>query len=249
MAAWPSDNLTNTHLDNANDDPALARAELNALLLKVKAMLAGVGDGADELVKRDSSGNAHSITNIPMTTNSGTAFSFSGDGLAAQSDHVYAVEFNTTNTGFFTLNKDGTGALGVYLTHTFSAQGPTVQGHVRAGHIAFLVFRETWWQLLNPAKHNVHFAISNTPGLTSPSPSSWTVALQATGIYRVTHNFGTSQGVVAAGLTDTFNNTPAARCITYNMQPNYFDICLYNASGAAVNIASTEYVKGIYQIG
>jgi len=38
--SWPTDDLTTTHLDAATDDPSQARAELYALALKVKAILA-----------------------------------------------------------------------------------------------------------------------------------------------------------------------------------------------------------------
>lgn len=46
MSAWPTDDLTNTHLDASSDDPALGRAELNALLLKVQSMLAARNDNS-----------------------------------------------------------------------------------------------------------------------------------------------------------------------------------------------------------
>lgn len=45
--AWPTDDLTNAHLDAGGDDPSQARAELNALLLKVQEILAEVADGED----------------------------------------------------------------------------------------------------------------------------------------------------------------------------------------------------------
>ena len=44
--SWPTDDLTNTHLDQGTGDPSLARPELNALLLKVQAILAEVTAGA-----------------------------------------------------------------------------------------------------------------------------------------------------------------------------------------------------------
>lgn len=43
--AWPNDDLTNANLDAGTDDPSLARAELNALLLKVQAILGEVVAG------------------------------------------------------------------------------------------------------------------------------------------------------------------------------------------------------------
>ena len=42
---WATDDLTNTQLDGGTDDPSLARAQLNALLLKVQAILAEVTPG------------------------------------------------------------------------------------------------------------------------------------------------------------------------------------------------------------
>lgn len=44
--AWPTDDLTNTETDQATDDPTQARAELNAAILKVKAILAEITAGA-----------------------------------------------------------------------------------------------------------------------------------------------------------------------------------------------------------
>ena len=58
MSAWPTDDLTNDNLDQTTDDPSLARAELNALLLKVQAILAGAGTAADEVLKLDGNANA-----------------------------------------------------------------------------------------------------------------------------------------------------------------------------------------------
>ena len=58
MSAWPTDDLTNANLDGPIDDPSLARAELNALLLKVQAMLAAAGTAADEVLKLDGNANA-----------------------------------------------------------------------------------------------------------------------------------------------------------------------------------------------
>lgn len=43
--AWPNDDLSNTELDQGTDSPKLARAQLNALLLKVQAILAEVAAG------------------------------------------------------------------------------------------------------------------------------------------------------------------------------------------------------------
>jgi len=43
--AWPADGLTKVHLDQASDDPSQARAELVALIDKVKLMLAEVTVG------------------------------------------------------------------------------------------------------------------------------------------------------------------------------------------------------------
>ena len=44
MGAWPTDDLTKVHLDAGTDSPKQARLELEALLDKVKAILAAYGD-------------------------------------------------------------------------------------------------------------------------------------------------------------------------------------------------------------
>jgi len=45
IGAWPTDTLTNTHLDDATDDPSQARVELNAAVLKLKDVLGEVTAG------------------------------------------------------------------------------------------------------------------------------------------------------------------------------------------------------------
>jgi hypothetical protein len=44
--AWPNDDLVGDELDQSTDDPLLAQAQLNALHIKVKAMLAAINTGA-----------------------------------------------------------------------------------------------------------------------------------------------------------------------------------------------------------
>lgn len=53
--AWPSDDLSFTHLDSPNDDPSQARAQLLALGNKVKAVIAARGD-LNGVASLDSSG-------------------------------------------------------------------------------------------------------------------------------------------------------------------------------------------------
>lgn len=43
--AWPTDDLTTTHLDSATDDPSQARVELKSAIDKLKAVLAEVDAG------------------------------------------------------------------------------------------------------------------------------------------------------------------------------------------------------------
>lgn len=46
MGAWPTDDLDNSNLDAGTDDPSAARADLNALLIKVQAILAARADAS-----------------------------------------------------------------------------------------------------------------------------------------------------------------------------------------------------------
>lgn len=54
---YPTDDLTNTHLDASTDDPSQARSEINAAVLKIQAMIAATGTGANNALKLDSNGD------------------------------------------------------------------------------------------------------------------------------------------------------------------------------------------------
>ena len=53
---YPSADLTNTHTDAATDDPSQARAEINAAILKINAMITATGTGINNVLKLDSAG-------------------------------------------------------------------------------------------------------------------------------------------------------------------------------------------------
>ncbi len=57
MPAYPINDLTNVNLDQASDDPSQARAELNALVIKVQEMLDATGTTANHVLKLDSNGD------------------------------------------------------------------------------------------------------------------------------------------------------------------------------------------------
>lgn len=59
MSNWPTDDLTNTETDQGTDNPSLARLQINAAILKIKAMIAGAVSTATALtvVLRDASGD------------------------------------------------------------------------------------------------------------------------------------------------------------------------------------------------
>lgn len=46
MGAWPIDDLDNSNIDQGTDDPSAARADLNALMVKVQAILAARADAS-----------------------------------------------------------------------------------------------------------------------------------------------------------------------------------------------------------
>ncbi len=76
MATWPTDDLTNTHTDQSNDDPGQARAELNALILKAKDIIAGAEAAAvaDSVVLRNGDGDVAAVDcNCSGVVNAGSA--------------------------------------------------------------------------------------------------------------------------------------------------------------------------------
>jgi len=79
---WPSDDLTNTHLDQSTDDASQARAELNSLLLKVKAILAEVTAGAT----------------VWHSSNDGAGSGLNADYLDGSSGATYLARANHTGT-------------------------------------------------------------------------------------------------------------------------------------------------------
>ena len=85
--AYPLDDLTNTHLDAGSDDPSQARAELNALLLKVQAMLSylnGLSATAAELNYNDITtlGTTQASKVVTADANGGVVFAAPSAGTA-----------------------------------------------------------------------------------------------------------------------------------------------------------------------
>ncbi|MFV1982992.1 MAG: hypothetical protein ACC657_05565 [Thiohalomonadales bacterium] len=75
--AYPIDDLTNTNLDDATDDPSQARSEINNAVLKIKAMIAATGSGSLNALKLDSNGD------IPSGVSLATALAIAGGGTGA----------------------------------------------------------------------------------------------------------------------------------------------------------------------
>jgi len=86
---WPTDDLTNTQLDGGTDDPSLARTQLNALLLKVQAILAEVTAGAK----------------VWHSANDGTGSGLDADTLdgkhLSEIKHQFLIAGNTRSTDSF----------------------------------------------------------------------------------------------------------------------------------------------------
>lgn len=88
--AYPTDDLTNTHLDASTDDPSQARAELNALLIKVQAMIAATGTGANDALKLDSNGD------VPTGVGLADALAIASGGTGAATAAAALVNFGLT---------------------------------------------------------------------------------------------------------------------------------------------------------
>lgn len=88
--SWPSDNLTNTYLDQTTDNASLARAELNSLVLKVKSILAEASPG-DVLITNNNLGTYNIMrTNVLNSVSNLIAISRSNATMLA---------LNNTGTG------------------------------------------------------------------------------------------------------------------------------------------------------
>lgn len=105
MPDYPIDDLTNTHLDAGTDDPSQARAEINASVLKTKAMLAATGTGPNEVLKLDNSGNipagvlANSQANLPvLSTGAANIYNVNIGLVDYNNDQVYTFLPHQDNT-------------------------------------------------------------------------------------------------------------------------------------------------------
>ncbi len=116
--AYPIDDLTNTNLDEALDDPSQARTELNAVILKTKAMLQQTGVGASQVLKLDSNGKIPNSVQSTVTsylpvisTGTGNAFSVNLGITAYEVGRVYEflADKTTAGIGSTTLDIDGVG--------------------------------------------------------------------------------------------------------------------------------------------
>jgi len=98
--AYPIDDLTNVHLNASTDDPSQARAELNALLLKVQAMIAATGTGISEALKLDSNGDIPTgvghADNVPIA-DGGTGAATAPNALINLGLTAVAAEINYNN--------------------------------------------------------------------------------------------------------------------------------------------------------
>lgn len=65
MPAWPTDNITTTHVDAATDDPSQARAEIYTTMLRVKDVI-GARNSASGVAPLDA-GALVPLANIPAT--------------------------------------------------------------------------------------------------------------------------------------------------------------------------------------
>lgn len=148
---WPTDNLTNARTDNPTDRPDLARAELNALILKVQAILAeapagsllltnqdeGAGNGldADTVDGENASAFANASHNHSAADITGGILTVPRGGTGRGSLTNFAVLLGnlTSEVNFATPSSDGTvlmsNAAGTAPTFQALPTQPTVDVH------------------------------------------------------------------------------------------------------------------------
>lgn len=118
MSAWPTDDLTSTYLDSGSDDPALARAELYALLQKVKTILAARNDD-DGICGLDTAGTVpesnHRIQTIPgLVGNNGSLWAGPSTWSASRpSTGTFLVTHNLNHANYIVVANAKTGQYNV----------------------------------------------------------------------------------------------------------------------------------------
>jgi len=153
--AIPASDLTNVHTNASTDDPSQARAELDAAILKVNSLIDAITTaGANNGLKLDGNSNisqgvnhADSLSTLPVITGGSTTVYTATLGITAyDTNRVYEVRINATNTGSCTVNFDSIGAKTVktLLGDTLLA------GQLKITQIAKLYYDGTDLILLNP---------------------------------------------------------------------------------------------------
>lgn len=127
--AYPIDDLTNVHLNASTDDPSQARVELNALLLKVQAMIAATGTGANNALKLDSNGD------VPTGVSLSDSLPIAGGGTGAATAPAALVNLGLTATAN-QINYNVVSTLGIVeASKTVTANA---SNGVNFGHISVL---------------------------------------------------------------------------------------------------------------
>ncbi len=235
---YPTDDLTKVHLDAAADNPTQARAELEALVDKVKAMLAATGTGANNVLKLDASGYIPSgvgINNNVINEKKGADIaSATTTDIGAATGNFVDITGTTTITGFGTVQA---GARRIVqfdgaLTLTYNASSMILPGNANittaAGDIAEFVSLGSGNWICVSYQRDVVKPIqqgSFTPTMEFASGSGWTYSAQ-TGRYTKIGNrvwiscrvelssLGTASGAVSVGnMPFTMSSVSAGDCV------------------------------------
>lgn len=157
MGAWPTDDLTSTHLNSGSDDPALARAELYNLVVKAQAILAAYDDD-------DGVAPLNGSSYVP-TANLGLKFAFgeiSDTGTLLKGPSGWTTSH--PSTGIYYLNFVGTTAPGD--VHYVCFGTPTTKSATQVAH-----FISAYRFYSNQA----HFKVFNSSGTLANWNFHWLV--------------------------------------------------------------------------
>jgi len=225
---WPTDDLTKTHLDAGTDSPANARAELEALIDKVKLILAevtagqsiwhtgnhGNGSGLHADLLDDQHGsfyrdagniNAGKLDNARLNTGSGNGID--SDLLDGQHGSHYLALSNATGT----------------LTSNVDTDSLTVNGSAITN-------------IVNITK--IYAGQVNSDGTAINLPSGWTCARVSgisVGAYKITHNLGTTDYTMIVTGGD---GAGSPRCHYKSKTSN--DIVVYTMDAGGIAISTLE---------
>lgn len=250
---WPTDDLTKTHLDAGTDSPANARAELEALIDKVKLILAEAtaGDtiwnstntnvsspgsfdfkmGFNDQVSRGSSGTSRALV---KESGSVLTVNYQGDftgGVKVDSNlNVAGTLTSTNNIDADLLNGQG----GSYYNDLSNATG-TLTNNVDTDSLT--VNGSAITDIVNITK--MYSGQVASGGTWTDQPGSWTVSAGGTSNsqYTITHNLGSSNyAVIATPIGATF------KAIIVSKSTNSFVIGTLDSSNNVYSQAAFDFM-------